>query len=131
MQLPRWLAVTADPAPAAVDGRACRTRAAFFDQVARALGFPSYFGRNWDALVDCLRDVGAVELTVAHAEDLLADESLGQLAVLLDVMATAAADGLTLSLRAEAGHEATLRERVEAALRSGRVSGPGSPPGAG
>lgn len=116
MQLPRWLTVTADPAPAAVDGRVCRTRAAFFEQVARALAFPPYFGRNWDALADCLRDVGAVRLTVAHAEDLLADEPPGQLAILLAVMATAAADGLTLALRTDAGHEALLRERLEAAL---------------
>ena len=63
----RWLTVTTSAAPATVDGRACRTRAAFFTEVARALGFPAYFGHNWDALVDCLRDVGAVDVIVAHA----------------------------------------------------------------
>jgi hypothetical protein len=39
MQPAPRLTVTADPPPAVVDGRACRTRTAFFDEVARVLGF--------------------------------------------------------------------------------------------
>ncbi len=112
-----WLTVTTDPAPALVDGRACRTRAAFFEEVARALAFPSYFGRNWDALVDCLRDVGALDLTVAHAEELLAAEPPAQLSVLLEIMARAAADGITLTLRTTSDQETALRQRIDAALR--------------
>lgn len=118
MEPAQWLRVTSDPPPAVVDGRACRTRAAFFDEMARVLDFPPYFGRNWDALVDCLRDVGRVALTVAYAEGLLAEEPGGQLETLLDIMAAAAADdGLTLTLCAGPGQEAALRERVTAALR--------------
>jgi len=30
---------------------------ALFDAIAAAFEFPSYFGRNWDALVDCLGDL--------------------------------------------------------------------------
>ncbi|MEU2584910.1 barstar family protein [Streptomyces avermitilis] len=30
---------------------------AFMDRVARALGLPDWFGRNWDALADCLTDL--------------------------------------------------------------------------
>lgn len=116
MEPAQWLRVTGDPAPAVADGRACLTRAAFFTEVARVLDFPPYFGRNWDALVDCLRDVGPVALIVAHAEGLLAEEPGGQLRTLLDIMATAAADGLTLTLCAGPGEEAALRRRVAAAL---------------
>jgi hypothetical protein len=111
-----WLTVTTEGAPAIVDGRACRTRAAFFEQAARVLEFPSYFGRNWDALTDCLRDVGKVDVFVAHAEELLADEPAEQFAILLDVMATAAADGLTLTLATEPDQEGPLRRRVAEAL---------------
>lgn len=116
MEPAQWLTVTSDPAPAVVDGRACRTRAAFFEEVARVLDFPPYFGRNWDALVDCLRDVGAVALTVAHAEELLAAEPPTDFATLLDILARAASDGLTLTLCTDPGHEEPLRRRVAAAL---------------
>ncbi|MEV6754492.1 barstar family protein [Streptomyces sp. NPDC051214] len=35
-----------------------RDKAAFMDRCARALGLPDWFGRNWDALADCLTDQG-------------------------------------------------------------------------
>ncbi|GAB2824442.1 hypothetical protein GCM10022221_23120 [Actinocorallia aurea] len=73
--LPAWLTVTAEPpAGRALDGRACRTRAALFTEAARALSLPAHFGRNWDALYDCLRDLSAPALAVTHAEELLVDE---------------------------------------------------------
>jgi hypothetical protein len=113
----RWLTVTSDPAPAVIDGRACRTRAAFFEEVARALEFPSYFGRNWDALNDSLRDAGAVTLIVARGEELLAAEPPAALATLLTIAGRAASgDGLRLTLCAAPGQEESLRRRVEAAL---------------
>ncbi|MCQ4080131.1 barstar family protein [Streptomyces sp. RB6PN25] len=31
-------------------------KAAFMDRCARSLRFPEWFGRNWDALLDCLTD---------------------------------------------------------------------------
>ena len=115
-----WLTVTTAPATAAsdnvVDGRACRTRAAFFTEAARVLDFPGYFGHNWDALADCLRDLGTVDIVVAHAEELLADEPPAQFAVLLDIAATAAPDGLTLTLGTDAEHETALRHRIANAL---------------
>jgi hypothetical protein len=40
-----------------LDGRAIRTRAELFDGCARALAFPAWFGRNVDALADCLGDL--------------------------------------------------------------------------
>ncbi|MEU7857999.1 barstar family protein [Nonomuraea sp. NPDC049141] len=114
--LPHWLTVSTDPAPALVDGRSCRTRAAFFEEVARALHLPDHFGRNWDALTDSLRDTGATTLIVAHAEELLNAEPPDQLTTLLAVLADAAQNGLTVTLCTDPGHEALLRQRTAAAL---------------
>ncbi|MEV7195725.1 barstar family protein [Streptomyces sp. NPDC093510] len=32
-------------------------KAAFMERCARGLGLPDWFGRNWDALADCLTDL--------------------------------------------------------------------------
>jgi RNAse (barnase) inhibitor barstar len=117
--LPRWLTITTSPVPAVVDGRLCRTRAAFFVEVARVLRFPDYFGHNWDALTDCLRDLLDAEnlaLTVDHAEDLLSAEPPEQFATLLAVLTDAAGRGLTMTLRTDPAYEERLRRRVLAAL---------------
>ena len=40
-------------------GTAIRNDSTLFEEMARAFGFPDYFGCNWDALWDCLRDIRA------------------------------------------------------------------------
>src|SRR5262245_24675673 len=111
-----WLTVTTKAPPAIVDGHACRTRATFLAEVARALDFPDYFGHNWDALVDSLRDTGPVDLIVAHADALLSPDPPAQFATLLDILGSA--DGLTLTLSTDPTHETALRQRIATALRT-------------
>ena len=41
-----------------VDLDGCVEKADLLDRVSRALGFPAWFGGNWDALFDCLADLG-------------------------------------------------------------------------
>ena len=41
-----------------LDGRRGRTKRALLDELGRVLEFPAHFGRNWDALEDCLTDLG-------------------------------------------------------------------------
>jgi RNAse (barnase) inhibitor barstar len=41
---------------AVVDGRIAVDRDGIFDELARTMRFPDYFGRNWDAVYDCLTD---------------------------------------------------------------------------
>jgi hypothetical protein len=41
-----------------VDLSGCSDKAGFLQRVAKALEFPSWFGHNWDALFDCLNDLG-------------------------------------------------------------------------
>ncbi|MEV4002522.1 barstar family protein [Actinomadura sp. NPDC049753] len=110
---PHWLTLTSDPVRAAIDGHACRTRVAFFREAARALGFPDYFGHNWDAFLDCLRDLQRPALTVAHADELLAEEDPRQLAILLEILAEREAP-TTLSAVPE--RIPVLRTRLAAAL---------------
>ena len=46
----------AEFAIAVLDGTDAATRSGFFQAIACALDFPDYFGRNWDAVYDCLTD---------------------------------------------------------------------------
>jgi hypothetical protein len=56
-QVMRHGAFPAEFAIAVLDGTEARTRAGFFQELARVLHFPDYFGRNWDAVYDCLTDL--------------------------------------------------------------------------
>ncbi|MEU8001087.1 barstar family protein [Catellatospora sp. NPDC049111] len=77
-----------------LDGRELRDRSSLFTAFARELTFPSYFGRNWDALVDCLHDwhshVGGtddVAIMIDDADQLLHVDFLG---ILVSVLCHAA-----------------------------------------
>lgn len=76
---------------ARVDLGGASDKEALLERLAQALGFPAWFGGNWDALEDCLADLswragtGHVFLIEGHGE-LPADE----LGVLIDVLAAAA-----------------------------------------
>jgi RNAse (barnase) inhibitor barstar len=63
------------------------TKDRFLAALAQALGFPEWFGRNWDALEDCLTDMSwqpaaGYVLILAHADEFrTADESSFALAL--------------------------------------------------
>jgi hypothetical protein len=40
-----------------LDGRRIADKATLLSECALVMGFPAYFGRNWDALDECLRDL--------------------------------------------------------------------------
>lgn len=63
-----------------VRGEHCRTRSRLFQEWAAALQFPLYFGQNWAALDECLRDLAwirreRVVVVVSNFECLLANET--------------------------------------------------------
>jgi hypothetical protein len=64
-----------------------------FDEFARALKFPAYFGANWNALEDCLWDLSWLDrrsclLVVSNARSLLLDDAPAR-ATLLDILSSA------------------------------------------
>ncbi|MDT7844957.1 barstar family protein [Streptomyces justiciae] len=99
-----------------LDGRRLSDAAAVFAAFADALSFPGYFGRNWDALVDCLHDrhfhgggVPGTAVRIDHADALLGADFLGLFVSVLCQAAWQAnlrldADGLPQDLPACALH---------------------------
>lgn len=69
-----------------------RGEAELLSEIARALKFPDYFGHNWDAVDDCLGDLGWIErrLFILHADVPAVEDRI--LAVYLDCLGTAAVD---------------------------------------
>ncbi len=61
-----------------VDGWKAERKAEFLEAVGEALGFPEHYGRNFDALADCLQDVRAGDHD--HAGTLLLWDGWGTLA---------------------------------------------------
>ncbi len=78
-----------------VDLAACADKASLLECFARALRFPDWFGHNWDAFDDCLRDLSWLPaqgyvLILEHAPD--ARARCGEdCAIALDILAEAAA----------------------------------------
>jgi RNAse (barnase) inhibitor barstar len=62
-----------------IDLAGCSDKAEFLARIAAALGFPAWFGHNWDAFFDCLTDLSwrpalGYVLILEHARELQATE---------------------------------------------------------
>ncbi|MFF3644904.1 barstar family protein [Streptomyces sp. NPDC002564] len=69
-------------------------KAAFMERCARGLGLPDWFGRNWDALADCLTDLSWAprargRLLVVSGWQAYADAAPGEWAVAQEVFSSA------------------------------------------
>jgi RNAse (barnase) inhibitor barstar len=51
---------------AILDGKTIATMADFYTQIAKQLHLPSYFGKNLDALFDCLCDFSWLDANTVH-----------------------------------------------------------------
>ena len=64
---------------AQVDLYGVQTKDDLMDRVASALSFPDHFGRTWDALLDCLRDVAGPHGVIMRLKGLpTLDDELAQ-----------------------------------------------------
>ena len=79
-----------------IDGDAIESKEELLDTIAEGFGFPDWFGRNWDALEECLRDLDAVNdgyaLLITDATALWA-ENPRLAGTLVEVWLDSAADG--------------------------------------
>lgn len=62
-----------------LDGKKCGTLNDFYNAIQEALQFPAYFGKNLDALDECLNDLSGIEeerivLLLLNYSSFLADE---------------------------------------------------------
>lgn len=71
-------------------------REATHDELARALDFPAWYGRNLDALYDLLTESGPTHLILDHSQALAALGSYGQ--ALLNTLRDAAEKNPNLEL---------------------------------
>ncbi|WP_053754657.1 barstar family protein [Streptomyces sp. MMG1533] len=103
-----WIRLSSAPEAARsaayeIRGSLCLTTLGVFAEWAGTLGFPGYFGYNWDAFEDCMFTVARpgprgpdgeprapLTIVVRDAAGLLADEPPRQLATLLDVLSDVA-----------------------------------------
>ena len=85
---------------AEIDCEGCTDKAQLLALTARQMRLPEYFGRNWDALYDCLTDPAALPIAPGHVLLFTRTQTLRQrapeaLAMLREVCAEAAEEAAT------------------------------------
>ena len=78
-------------------GKRMRTKQDLFEEFALHLSLPDYFGRNWDALADCLEDLEwlqgfAYAVVIDGANEVLLDEPADQLNLFVQLIDRVAAN---------------------------------------
>ncbi|MBQ9460029.1 MAG: barstar family protein, partial [Oscillospiraceae bacterium] len=86
---------------ALIDGASIHTREALHDALAEQLKLPPYYGRNLDALFDCLTDIREPGKIVVRS----ADELFAHLGVYADILQNVLKDA--------AGENPCLRIEIE------------------
>ncbi len=75
-----------------VRGTKCRYTAGLFSEFATAMDFPDYFGHNWDAFDECLREVDGDVVLLVHDAASLWRDAPSVAGMLVDAWLSAAQD---------------------------------------
>lgn len=79
---------------AELDGSAIRSKDQLLRLLGNALRFPAYYGVNWDALEECLRDLDWISepsiVLVVHRGRLLFDALYSEVGTLIEIWLSAA-----------------------------------------
>lgn len=81
-----------------IDSNGCKTKNGLFVEAASALGFPDYFGKNWDAFQECMNDreewlsPGNYLLVFTDADQLLCSDTEKNFETLMNVLTRATKD---------------------------------------
>lgn len=87
-----------------------QSKGALLDALARAGQFPEYFGGNWDALLDCLRDFGWVrekQIVIVHSDVPLHANPV-DCRIYLEILREAVNDWTRTAGRSEVATDATV-----------------------
>ncbi|MBD2726899.1 barstar family protein [Nostoc sp. FACHB-892] len=91
-----WMALknNSKTQPILISGQENRTTSNFFKEIASKLGFPSYFGGNWNAFWDSLNDFywekdTTFVIMFNQADNLLIDAEKKDLLTLIEILNTA------------------------------------------
>lgn len=84
-----------------IRGIQCRTVPQLFDEFGRALSFPDYFGKNWDAFEECLFEtveefIGVSVVFITSAESLLRDANFEEMYLLMNIFRSIATETMQL-----------------------------------
>ncbi|BAU10827.1 barnase inhibitor [Leptolyngbya sp. NIES-3755] len=76
-----------------LDGRKIATREDFLRESAEAMNFPTYFGKNWDAFDECIRDLSWVSaqkyILIYDRPDIFAKSQPDQWQIAQDILQSA------------------------------------------
>jgi RNAse (barnase) inhibitor barstar len=117
----RQLSSAANSSTVVVDGAHMTTKNETFAEFSAILGFPAYFGENWDAFEECLGDYlpdyeeVPVPVLISHAGQLLANAPDQEFVTLIDILTGAGGSeraALVLSLTDDEPGIARIQERL-------------------
>lgn len=77
-----------------LEGKDMKTREGLFSEIAKKLYFPSYFGKNWNALDECFQDLDwltydSIKILIRDFYEILSEDHSDEQNIFVDCLETA------------------------------------------